>query len=153
MEILIHHLYHGALTDSAKCTTFDTEKLLWETPGPFSPLFRCMVDTWVRPLWGLVGDEYFLESRCDFLSDPIPALHGRLTYENVMAVIEKDVGPGELSFRAALRVPLPPPTAHELSLKPAFQCLIHIGTVPEFKHAVTDIAKGALSSSSVPYLR
>ncbi|KAJ7438541.1 hypothetical protein B0H11DRAFT_2293816 [Mycena galericulata] len=62
--------------------------------------------------------------------------------ENIVALIEKEVGPSDLLFRAALRELLPPPKTEKLSQKPAFQCLLHIGTISEFMHAVVDIAKG-----------
>jgi hypothetical protein len=90
-----------------------------------------------------VGDEYFLKKRRDQRPDLAPVLPARLTYENVLHLIEKDVGSPELVFRAALRVPLPPSEVDELSLKPAFQCLIHIETLTEFRRAIVDIAKGA----------
>ncbi|KAJ7438540.1 hypothetical protein B0H11DRAFT_2104494 [Mycena galericulata] len=147
LRFLIFHLYLNALETFAATPRglrdpTNAEKLLWETPGPFRSSIEPLVDTWVRPLWRLFSDEVFLESRRERVPDSVPMLHGRVSYANVMAIIEKDVGPSELVFRAALRVPLPPPKADELSLKPAFQCLLHIGTIPELMHAVVDIAKG-----------
>jgi hypothetical protein len=64
-----------------------------------------------------------------------------LTYKKIMKVIEADVGPTELAFRAALRTPLPPSTQDELSLKSASQFIIHIPSIEDLKRAVIDMVK------------
>ncbi|KAJ7101347.1 hypothetical protein B0H15DRAFT_796168 [Mycena belliarum] len=98
-----------------------------------------MKDTWLRPLWRILGDSAFVAAR------PYPRAQADaiLTYEKVIAIIERDVGSSELVFRAALRVPLPPAIPYELELiqKPTYQSLIHSVAPADFKRAVVDIAK------------
>ncbi|KAJ7461142.1 hypothetical protein FB451DRAFT_1269072 [Mycena latifolia] len=130
---LLFHMYLKVLVSEPNLRlSGKVEALFWDEPGPFRPQFLSMVRTWFRPLWRLAGDEMFFKGRRD---------RRHLTYEKVMEVIVRDVGPGELVFRAALRVPLPLPIPEELVVKPAFQCLIHIASVAELKRAVADIAK------------
>ncbi|KAJ7816014.1 hypothetical protein B0H13DRAFT_2293219 [Mycena leptocephala] len=97
------------------------EESLLDEPGRSMTIF-CMRHV-VRPLWHLMGTSIFEDETKDHAE---PLLHGRLTYENVMVVITKDVGPSELVFRKALRVPLPTPQPQTLS---------------DFKLAIIDIAR------------
>ncbi|KAJ7461127.1 hypothetical protein FB451DRAFT_1562953 [Mycena latifolia] len=98
------------------------------TPAPFEPRFTSIGEAWIQPLWRIISEQ------------PKRKKVPRLTYEQFMDAIRRDVGPGELIFNAALCVPLPPPTAVQPQLIPAFECLVHIKCVKDLKRAVVDIA-------------
>ncbi|KAJ7710543.1 hypothetical protein B0H17DRAFT_1123679 [Mycena rosella] len=101
----------------------------WEEPGPFHSKFASMCDSWLRPLWRLASDAVFLK-KTRVQPDRRQHEYGEPTHERLLAIIVK----------TALLVPLPLPAPAELPAKPAFQSLIHIATVAQFKRAVIDIA-------------
>ncbi|KAJ7763062.1 hypothetical protein B0H16DRAFT_1688067 [Mycena metata] len=125
----------GAYADLSQGDSF-LKTAIWNAPGPFKPKFSSIVNSWLIPLWRLLGDEQFVQGR-----PHLHSLKGRMTYATVMDLISKDVGCGELALRAALRVPLPPPQVDELAVLPPFRCLIHIGTASDFERAIVDIAQ------------
>ncbi|KAJ7461122.1 hypothetical protein FB451DRAFT_1269018 [Mycena latifolia] len=96
------------------------------TPTLFLP-FATMVQAWIQPLWRLHLDQKRTGGE-------------GITYEQFMHVIRQDVGPGELLLNAALLLPLPLPTAAQPQLAPAFECLVQVKCVQDFKSAVLDIA-------------
>ncbi|KAJ7641025.1 hypothetical protein FB45DRAFT_899286, partial [Roridomyces roridus] len=129
LQILVIHLYD----------INSTRSFLWETP-------KCLVEdtTWARALWLSVTEEYFLERR-SIAAGAAPSLHGRLTYESVMAEIEKEAGRDEIQLRSALRVPLPPAAVDELDFKPAFQSLARSSNTTDLMQAVVDIGKAIVA--------
>ncbi|KAJ7688021.1 hypothetical protein B0H17DRAFT_1203219 [Mycena rosella] len=143
LSMLIHVVYPHVITLAALRSISNTKTFLWQEPGPFEPQFCSMIDTWLRPFWRLAGEWRFSTRR----GLPNPTLCGRLTHGSLMAIMVRDVGPGELVFRAALRVSLPLPAPAELAAKPAFESLIHILTVAQFKRAVIDIVRAIEKSN------
>ncbi|KAJ7125780.1 hypothetical protein C8R43DRAFT_1212119 [Mycena crocata] len=144
-QIIIHLLLSRASTlegaQKLSKNVYSPEKTFWELPGPFLPKFLSMRDTWFLPLWRLIGDEYYADLRRP-QSERLAGLPcgWQLTQENVNKVILTAVGVDRLTFMTALRVPLPPPTADEVSIKPVFEGLNHIPSIRAFKEAIRDIA-------------
>ncbi|KAJ7690185.1 hypothetical protein B0H17DRAFT_1290194 [Mycena rosella] len=143
LSMLIHLVYLHLITLAVFRGISNTKTFLWQEPGPFQPQFSSIIDTWLRPLCRLAGEWQFATRRG--LLDP--TLCGRLTHGSLMTIIVSDFGPGELVFRAALRAPLPLPAPAEIAAKPAFESLIHIPTVSQFKRAVIDIANAIEKSN------
>ncbi|KAJ7605568.1 hypothetical protein FB45DRAFT_1012491 [Roridomyces roridus] len=139
LQILLVYLYK---VDSRQDTS-----LLWDTP----PKCRLEAATWAWALWLLVTEEYFLEKR-SIAAGAAPSLHGRFTYENVMAEIEKDVGRAGIhdQFSCVLRRSLPLSAVAKLSFKPAFQSLTRNSNIADMMHAVVDIAKATRHCQKQP---
>lgn len=155
-QIIIHLLLSRASTSEGAQkllkNVYSPEDIFWELPGPFLPKFSSMRDTWFLPLWRLVGDEYYADLRRPKSERVAGSPCGwQLTQENVDKVILQAVGVDRLTFMTALRVPLPPPTTDEVSMKPVFEVLDHIPSIPAFKEAIRDIVAGTYSTAALQH--